>query len=168
MPASGKPILVASVVGPHGVRGLVRLQSFTDPVDGLAAYETLIDDAGKVLEVELLSRDKTQFLARIDGIVDRTKAEGLKGLNLFVPREVLDTPEGGSFYHADLIGLNAVDPAGRRIGIVEAVHNFGASDIIEIRGDGRPDFMVPFVKAFVPEVDPAAGLIVIAPFETSD
>jgi 16S rRNA processing protein RimM len=166
--APDKPILVASIVGPHGVRGLVRLQSFTDPAEGLAAYDTLVDDKGLPVKVTLQSRDKTQYLARIAGVEDRTQAERLKGLKLFVPRATLAPAEEGSFYHADLVGLAAVDPAGAVLGKVEAVHNFGAGDIVEIRGQGRPDFMVPFTKAFVPEVDMATGRLVIAPFEVSE
>jgi 16S rRNA processing protein RimM len=166
--ATDKPILVASIIGPHGVRGLVRLQSFTDPVDGLTAYAALVDDTGRKLNMVFLSRDKTQFLARIEGIADRTAAEALKGVKLFVPHAGLAEPEDGSFYHADLIGMATVDPQGTRLGMVVAVHNFGAGDILEIRGQDRPDFMVPFAKAFVPEVDLASGRLVIAPFEVSE
>ena len=102
--------------------------------------------------------------ARLRGINDRTAAERLARLLLFVPRGRLPAPTADEFYHADLIGLAAVTADGAEVGTVLAVHNFGAGDILELRPpDGGAPLMLPFTQAFVPEVDIAGGHIVVAP-----
>ena len=96
------------------------------------------------------------------GVVDHTAAEALEGTELWVDRDRLPAPEAGAFYHADLIGLAAVDPEGRALGEIVGVHNFGAGDLLELRpaGSGRTE-LVPFTEAFVPEVDLAARRVVV-------
>jgi 16S rRNA processing protein RimM len=163
---AGRKICVGEITGVHGVRGLVRLKSFTDPPTGLAHYPTVFDERGTSYGIAIQSSVKGQFLARIDGIADRTTAETLKGTKLYVDRMALPEIDNGRYYHADLIGLDVINEDGAKIGILAAIHDFGAGDILEVQGcEGCPDFMVPFVPAFVPEVDVTNGRMVIAPFE---
>jgi 16S rRNA processing protein RimM len=101
-------------------------------------------------------------VASVAGIRDRTAAEALKGVSLYVDRDRLPPPDEGQFYHADLIGLAAVDPAGRPVGQVVAVHNHGAGDILEVRlADGGKTELVAFTDAFVPEVDLTGRRVVV-------
>src|SRR6185503_8065326 len=108
-------------------------------------------------------------VARLEGVDDRTAAEALKGVELYVDRDRLPAAAEGEFYHADLIGLAAIDPEGKRIGEIVAVQNFGAGDLLEIRlaGSGKTE-LVPFSEAAVPEVDIAAGRAVVAMPAASD
>ena len=108
-------------------------------------------------------------MARLEGVGDRTAAEALKGVELYVDRDRLPAAAEGEFYHADLIGLAAVDPEGKRIGEIVAVQNFGAGDLLEIRlaGSGKTE-LVPFTDATIPEVDIAAGRVVVAMPAASD
>jgi 16S rRNA processing protein RimM len=87
----------------------------------------------------------------------------LNGAELFVERSALPSPEPEEFYHADLIGLDAVSPAGERLGTVVAVQNFGAGDILEIAPERGATLLVPFTKAAAPEIDLAAGRLVVVP-----
>src|SRR5271154_3643685 len=120
-----------------GVRGEFRLRSFTAEPQAIANYGPLESEDGRVLEIESLRPAKDHFVARFSGIADRNAAERLANIKLYVPRDRLPAPHAADeFYHADLIGLAAVDAAGRPIGTVVAVHNFGAGDLIEVRLGG--------------------------------
>lgn len=157
-------LLLGVVTGPHGVRGQVRIKSFTAEPADIAAYGPLLLADGRRVTVSLSGRAKGVVLARLSGIDDRTAAEALKGAELWLERAALPAPEDDeTFYHADLIGLVAVDGAGRELGRVAAVHDFGAGDVLEIHGDG--ELMVPFTRAAVPQVDVAGGRLVVAPPE---
>ncbi len=156
---------VGVISGAHGVRGLVKVQSFTDPPEALGLYKDVGDEAGRPLGLELLVPVKGQFLGRVVGIADRDAAERARGTRLFVSRAHLPEAADGEFYHADLIGMEARSSAGEILGIVKSVENFGASDILDIKGTGRRDFMVPFTDAFVPIVDAENCFLVISEFE---
>jgi 16S rRNA processing protein RimM len=160
----GARICLGQIGAAHGVRGEVRLWSFTATPEAIADYGPLEADDGRVLEIESLRAAKDHFVARFSGIKDRNAAEHLTNLKLYVPRERLPTPEAADeFYHADLIGLAVVDAGGQRIGSVIAVHNFGAGDLIEVKpDDARATQLLPFDQASVPEVNIAAGRIVIS------
>ena len=107
---------------------------------------------------------KDMLVARLKGVADRNAAEALKNLRLYVPRERLPAPADDEFYHADLVGLAATTADGAPFGIVKAVHNFGAGDLLEIEpADGEATVMLPFTEATVPAVDIAGGRIVVAP-----
>jgi 16S rRNA processing protein RimM len=158
-------ICVARLGAAHGVRGEVKLWSFTaDPaaVEGYGPFETA---DGRMIEIEALRPAKDFFVARLTGVTDREAAEQLRNIELFVPRERLPAPDADDeFYHADLIGLTVVDPAGAALGRVVALHNFGAGDIIEVaRADSRETVMLPFTHSAVPEIDIVGGRIVVAP-----
>lgn len=157
-------ICLGVVTGPHGVRGLLRVKTFTAEPEGIAAYGPLEDEAGtRCFDIELVGAAKGAVLVRVAGIADRDAAERLKGLRLYVPRAALPPPGDEEYYHADLIGLAASLTDGSLLGRVTAVHDFGAGDSLEIvRPDGRV-VMVPFTRAIVPLVDPAGGRLVVVP-----
>ena len=153
-------VLLGVVAAPHGVRGLVRIRSYTEDPMAVAAYGPLSDETGKrAYRVEALSAARGAVLARIEGVADRTAAEALRGLRLYVERKRL--PEAGEreWYEADLIGLKAVGTDGRDWGKVIAFHDFGAGSVMEVSGG----VMLPFTDEAVPEIDIAGGKVVIEP-----
>jgi 16S rRNA processing protein RimM len=162
--AAGARVCVGQIGAPHGVRGEVRLRSFTAEPEAITAYGPLETEDGRVLEIESLRPAKDHFVAMFAGIGDRDAAEKLANLKLYVRRERLPAlAETDEFYHADLIGLAVVNKAGEPLGTVLAIHNFGAGDLIEVRLNGGKTELVPFNERNVPRVDVAAGRIVIEP-----
>jgi 16S rRNA processing protein RimM len=162
-------VCVAQIGAPHGVRGEVRLKSFTADPDAVARYGPLqAEDGRRSFEIEAMVRqDKDAMIVRLRGIDDRNAAEALRNLRLYVPRERLpETEDSDTFYHADLIGLKAVDTEGVPLGTVTAVYNFGAGDLIEVAPPGGGEtVLLPFTESVVPTVDLAAGRIVVNPPE---
>jgi 16S rRNA processing protein RimM len=160
-------ICVAQIGGAHGIRGEVKLKSFTADPLAVKDYGVLeSEDGAASFEIEALRPAKGHLVARLRGVRDRNAAEQLTNLRLFVPRERLPPPAADEFYHADLIGLAAVTAAGVEVGTVVAVHNFGAGDILELRPPaGGTTIMLPFTDAFVPRIDIAGGRIVVEPPE---
>lgn len=159
-------ICVARIGAAHGVRGEVKLWSFTEDPAAVAHYGPLeTQDGTRCFEIEALRAAKDHFVARIAGVSDRDAAEKLRNIELYIPRARLPKiEETDTFYHADLVGLDAVTPAGARVGIVHALHNFGAGDIIEIAPAGGGDpLMLPFNETTVPKIDVAARQIVVMP-----
>jgi 16S rRNA processing protein RimM len=158
-------ICVAQIGGPHGIRGEVKLKSFTADPMAVSEYGPLDSEDGSACFVlEALRPAKGHLIARLRGVKDRSAAERLTNLKLFVARARLPKPGAEEFYHADLIGLSAVTADGARFGTVVAVHDFGAGDILELApAAGGPAIMLPFTETFVPSVDIAAGRIVVAP-----
>jgi 16S rRNA processing protein RimM len=153
-------ILLGVVAAPHGVRGLVRIRSYTEDPMAVGAYGPLSDETGrKQYRVEALSAARGAVLARIEGVADRTAAEALRGLRLYVERSVL--PEAGEreWYEADLVGLAAVGRDGRDWGKVVAFHDFGAGPMMEVSGG----LMLPFTDEAVPEIDVEGGKVVVSP-----
>ena len=164
--AGGARICLGQIGAAHGVRGEVRLYSFTADPEAIAGYGPLETEDGRVVRIESLRRAKDHFVAQLAGVSDRGAAEQLTNVKLYVLRERLPAPDQpDEFYHADLIGLTAVDRAGEKLGTVVALHNFGAGDLIEVRPtDGHVTQLLPFDEATVPVVDLAAGrLVVVAP-----
>jgi 16S rRNA processing protein RimM len=163
--AAGARVCVGQIGAPHGVRGEVRLRSFTAEPEAIAGYGPLEAEDGRILEIESLRPAKDYFVATLSGIGDRDAAEALANLKLYVPRDRLPAlVETDEFYHADLIGLAVVNKAGEQLGTVLAIHNFGAGDLIEVRlAAGGKTELVPFNEINVPGVDIAAGRIVIEP-----
>jgi 16S rRNA processing protein RimM len=162
--AGGARVCLGQIGAAHGVRGEVRLRSFTSDPGAITAYGPLESEDGRVLEIESLRPAKDHFVARLAGIHDRDAAARLANVKLYVPRERLPEPdEADEFYHADLIGLAVVDPSGKELGTVLAIHNFGAGDLIEVRPNaGGNTELVPFDDATVPLVDLGARRIVVA------
>ncbi len=166
---AGGRICLGQIGAAHGVRGEVRLRSFTAEPGAIASYGPLETEDGRVFEITALrpakSPEKHHFVATLSGIADRDAAARLANVKLYVPRDRLPEPnEPGEFYHADLIGLSVVDRAGRQFGTVVAIHNFGAGDLVEVRqADGAPTQLLPFDATTVPEIDIAAGRMVVEP-----
>ena len=162
-----KDILLGAVIGAQGLKGEVKVKTFTETP--LGAYGPLHSEDGRRFDIASSRAGKGDIaIVKFAGVETREAAEALKGLQLFIYRNQLPVTETDEFYHADLVGLSADDEEGRRIGIVRAIHNFGASDVIEIaRADGG-EVMLPFTREFVPLVDVEAGRIVIAVPEDSE
>jgi 16S rRNA processing protein RimM len=160
-------VCVAQIGGAHGIRGEVKLKSFTADPMAVKDYGPLTSEDGSAsFEIEALRPARGHLVARFRGVSDRDAAERLVHLRLFVPRERLPPPAADEFYHVDLIGLMAVTADGTEIGTVAAVHDFGAGDILELQPRaGGPTIMVPFTEAFVPKVDLAAGRVTVVPPE---
>ena len=163
--AGGGRVCLGQIGAPHGVRGEVRLHSFTADPAAITSYGPLESEAGRVVEIEAMRRAKDHFVVRISGVADRNAGELLKNIKLYVPRARLPEPERpDEFYHADLIGLAVVDRTGEKRGTVVAVHNFGAGDLIEVTPEaGGKTELLPFDETHVPVVDIAAGKIVVVP-----
>jgi 16S rRNA processing protein RimM len=158
-------ILVAQIGAPHGIRGEVRLRSFTQEPTAVGDYGALeSEDGTQTFAIEALRPAKDCMVARLAGVTDRTAAERLRNLKLYVPRDRLPKPEADEFYYADLIGLAAVATDGRTLGTVCAVHDFGAGDLIEVAPlAGGASVMLPFNDAVVPKVDVAARRLIVDP-----
>ena len=162
--ASGEKVLLARIGAAHGVRGEVRIKPFTADPLALAEYGALTTADGRSFRIERLRPAKEVVVAKLRGVDDRDAAEALKGVELFVARERLPAPDDeDDYYHADLIGLEAFGPESEPLGTVVAVHNFGAGDILDIAPRRGPSLLVPFTKEAVPEIDMAAGRLVIVP-----
>ena len=159
-------VLLGVVAAAHGVRGLVRIRSYTEDPMAVASYGPLSDETGrKQYRVEALSTVKEAVLARIEGVTDRTAAEALRGLRLYVERSVLPATDEREWYEADLIGLAAIGRDGRDWGKVIAFHDFGAGRPMEVSGGSasKGSVMLPFTAAAVPEVDVEGGKVVVDP-----
>jgi 16S rRNA processing protein RimM len=159
-------ICVGVVAGPHGVRGDVRVKSFTaDPRD-LVAYGPLADvDGVRVFRLKVLGAARGILRAHIEGVDDRDAAAALAGTELYVDRGALPDAAEDEYYHADLIGLRAELEDGGAFGTVRALYDFGAGDTIEIERPGGRSVVLVFSQAIVPVVDIAGGRIVVRPPE---
>ena len=164
--AGDNKLLMGRIGAAHGIKGEVRIQSFTEDPLALASYGPLSTNKPGLTIKILAARTTTNVLvARLEGINDRNAAERLNGVELYVDRALLpDTADDDDFYHADLIGLKARLADGSEIGEVMAVPNFGAGDLLEIRDPRSGDtYLYPFTKAVVPEVRIADGYLMIDP-----
>jgi len=161
---TAKQVCVGVVTGPHGVQGAVRIKSFTEAPEDVARYGPLGDESGdRRFELRLIGAGKGVVLARLSGVDDRNQAEALRGQRLYLARAALPQPEAEEYYHADLIGLEAVLGDGTPVGRVRAIHDFGAGDTLELERPGAPPVMVPFTRAVVPRIELAAGRLVLDP-----
>jgi 16S rRNA processing protein RimM len=165
-----RDILLGVVIGAQGLKGEVKVKTFTQSPERLGAYGALHAKDGREFRVVAARAAKSDIaVVRLEGVIDRNDAEKLKGVELYIARDVLPPPDEEEFYHADLIGLAAHDAEGRVFGTVSGVHNFGAGDVIAIaRADGG-DMFLPFTHAVVPTVDVKSGFVVVAvPEEAED
>jgi 16S rRNA processing protein RimM len=156
------PICVARIGAAHGVRGAVKLWTFTEDPLAVKDYGPLTTkDGARQFEVAQAREAKDHLVATFKGVATREDAERLNGIELYIARDKLPATEDDEYYHADLIGLAAVNTADEPIGRVLAIHNFGAGDIIEIAPPQGPTLLLPFTNAVVPTVDLAGGRVVI-------
>jgi 16S rRNA processing protein RimM len=155
-------ICVARIGAAHGVRGQVRLWTFTEDPLAVKEYGPLsTKDGSRQFEVTHVREAKDHLVATLKGIATRNDAERLNGIELYIAREKLPPTDEDEYYHADLIGLAAITTADDALGRVVAIHNFGAGDIIEIAQPQGPTLLLPFTNAVVPTVDLAGGRVVI-------
>ena len=156
------PICVARIGAAHGVRGAVKLWTFTEDPLAVKHYGPLMTkDGARQFEVTHVREARDHLVATIKGVASREEAERLNGIELYIAREKLPATDDGEYYHADLIGLAAVNADGEPLGRVVAIHNFGAGDIIEIAPPHGATMLLPFTNAVVPTVDLAGGRVVI-------
>jgi 16S rRNA processing protein RimM len=155
-------VCVARIGTAHGVRGQVKLWTFTEEALSVMRYGPLsTKDGARQFEVTHAREAKGCLVATLKGITTRSEAERLNGVELYVARDKLPATADGEYYHADLIGLAAVTTTGEPLGRVVAIHNFGAGDIIEIAPSDAVTMLLPFSNAVVPTVDVPAGCVVI-------
>lgn len=147
-------VLVGAITGAHGIRGEVRLRSFTAEPAAIAGYSPLASATGAVIEITRLRQGKDGMIAGLRGIADRNAAEALKGVELFVPRARLPNPARGEAYVHDLIGLAVALPGGTVLGTIRDVANYGAGDLIDVERPGRADtVLIPFSGGYVLAVE---------------
>jgi 16S rRNA processing protein RimM len=155
-------ICIARIGAAHGVRGAVKLWTFTEDPLAVTQYGMLATkDGSRSFEIASAREAKDHLVATLKGVATREDAERLNGIELYIARDQLPDTGDDEYYHADLIGLAAVDAAGGPIGRVIAIHNFGAGDIIEIAPPHGATMLLPFTNAVVPSVDLANGRVVI-------
>ncbi len=171
-------ISIGVIVGAVGVKGAVRLKTFTDDLKSVLTRGAVtifpnITSKGEARDCKLMHKIKVGYACQISGIEDRDQAEALKGVKLYVPRESLpEIEEEDSFYYEDMEGLIARDMMGNPFGVVTSIYNFGAGDVLEVQLDdiqngpatgkaGAGKIMYPFRDEFVPEVNIKGGFLVI-------
>ena len=159
-------VLLGVVKGVRGLNGDLRIKSFTAAKENLSSYGRLWDKLGrKSYRVTVTGEAQGDLIARIDGVDDRTKAERLKGVELFIPRTALPELGANEFYYSDLIGLRAVTVDGEYLGAVSAVDNYGAGDILEISGGPYKGLMVSFELEVIKNIDFESGVLSVDPPE---
>lgn len=155
-------ICLGAVVGVHGIRGEVKVKAFTEDERSLAKYGVVRNEDGtREFDLKIVGRSKELLRVKIKGVEDRNTAETLIGTGFYIERSRLPEPEEDEFYHADLIGLEARGADGEKIGTVNALYNFGAGDLIELKtADGSLE-MLPFTRQYVPTIDVKNGFIIV-------
>jgi len=165
--AQADRIVVARIGAAHGIKGEVRLKSFTADPLAVGSYGPLTTEDGREFAISAARKaagtSPDMLVVRLDGVATRNAAETLNGIDLYLPRERLPDTDADEFYHADLIGLDAVGVDGAAFGTIVAVQNFGAGDLLEIAPKSGPTILVPFTHGIVPDVDLAEGRVVVDP-----
>ena len=159
------PVLMATIGAAQGLRGEVRAKTYTTEPEALGDYGNLHSQDGRVFEILDIREMKGMAVVRFKGVNDRNAAEALKGLDLYIerdnlPDELLDNDE---FFYADLEGLEAFDAEGKSYGIVTAIFDFGAGDLLELKSPGKRPMLIPFSEAAVLEIDLEEGRILVDP-----
>lgn len=156
-------VTLGVIVGVKGLRGEVRIKSFTEVPADVGAYGPVTTDDGRRFVVTVTGAAQGVVIARIEGVENRNAAEALRDVKLNVDRTALPATDASTYYHADLVGLAVESEGGESIGKVKAVHNFGGGDMIEVEMTNRETELVPFTAAAVARVDTAAGKITLNP-----
>jgi len=158
-----RDVLLAAVMGAQGLKGEVKVKLFTATPDALPRYGALHTRDGRKLVITAFRPAKEgEAVIAFEGVVERSAAEALKGVELFVDRATLPQTEEDEFYHADLIGLEVRDHEGRMLGRVSALHNFGASDVLEFGRSDGDSVHLTFTRETVPVINIADGFIIVA------
>ncbi|MFC2970381.1 ribosome maturation factor RimM [Acidimangrovimonas pyrenivorans] len=155
-------VCVGAITGAFGVRGEVRLKSFCTEAEAIGDYAPLwTEDGSRSFTVKITRSIPNGLAARLSGVSNKDQADALRGTRLFADRDKLPGLPDDEFYHADLIGLTVLDAGGTEIGKVRAIHNHGASDLLEVTGPGlKAPILLPFTREVIPTVDIAAGRII--------
>lgn len=164
MPKPENPVQLAVIGAAHGIRGEVRVKTYTGDPLALSDYGLLYDEAGRSYEILEIREAKTVVVVRFKDVNDRNAAEKLNGTALFIDREQLpEELDEDEFYHEDLVGLEAVDLDGTVLGEITAVFDFGGGDLLELSTPGRKPYLIPFTQSAVPEIDLTNGRLVVDP-----
>jgi 16S rRNA processing protein RimM len=159
-------VCVAAVATAHGIRGALKLRCFTERPEDAVAYGPVYNRKGeRLFALKAIGQSRGGLLVEAEGVHDRNAAEALRGVELFVPRKVLPELDSDEFYHSDLQGLEVRRTDGTRLGVVRALDNFGAGDILDVLADDGRSFALPFDRATVRTVDLERGLVVEPPAE---
>jgi 16S rRNA processing protein RimM len=155
-------VLVGVIVGAHGIKGEVKLKSFTSDPMSIGRYGPLQSSSGQQFEISKLKAAKDDFIASLKNVNDRNEAEALKGTELFVARQKLPKLKTNETYAHDLMGLDVVLENGSKLGRLVGMPNYGAGDLLEVAVDGNSEsVLIPFTNAFVPQDDFSSGKIVV-------
>lgn len=161
-PTLKHPICLAEITSPHGIRGAVKVKTFTEFSEDVFDYPTLRDQAGHIYKMNLFAPKHNDLLVvMIDGVNSRNDAEILRGTKLYVDRSELAETDADEFYYEDLVGLTAIDQSGEAVGIILAVQNYGAGDYFDIKTPDSEIYTLPFTEEAVPEIDVAGKKILI-------
>jgi 16S rRNA processing protein RimM len=159
-------VCVGAIAAAHGIRGEVKVKSFTANPQDVGAYGPVTTDRGQVLKLKVLREQGDAVVVRIEGVADRNEAEALRGLKLFVSRDKLPAPDDeDEFYHADLLGLGVEDQAGVKLGRILSIQDFGAGDMLEIALEQGGSAYLAFTREAVPVVEVKAGRVIANPPE---
>jgi 16S rRNA processing protein RimM len=157
-------VCVGAIVGVHGVRGAIRIKSFTADAADVAAYGPVeTEDGGRRFDLKVTGEAKGLVIAQVDGVRDRDAAESLKGTRLYVSRDRLPETDEDEFLYTDLVGLKVFGVDGELVGSVRGVADFGAGELLDIVQTQGGSILVPFTRAAVPDIDVANGRLVIDP-----
>ena len=163
MAGRSRDVLLASVMGAQGLTGAVKVKAVTASIESLARYGVLHSKDGRTFTVtSVRATNGDEAVLTLAELSDRTAAEALRGVELYVRREALPVPAQEEYYHADLIGLRAADVEGRTLGTVHAIHNYGAGDVIEIARSDGDTVLLPFTRETVPQIEIDKERIVVA------
>jgi 16S rRNA processing protein RimM len=158
------PVAIGVVVGPHGVRGTLRVRALGQGIHLREGEAPVL--AGRRRRISNVRNTPKGFLLDLEDVEDRSGASALRGEELFLDRAELDAPDEDEFYVADLVGMSAVDDTGRAVGTVTETFQNPAHEVLVIRpSEGKPDLLVPFTLEHVPEVDLQARRLVVRPPE---
>jgi len=160
--SSTQRVCVGAIAGVHGVRGAVRIKTFTEQPAALADYHRIDDEQGRPVRLSIKEVRADLLIAFVEGVDDRDAAQALKGTRLYVLRDELPEADEDEYYHADLVGLTVERLDGGVLGAVKAVHDFGAGDILEVATEHGP-LMLPFTREIVPTVDITGRRVVADP-----
>jgi len=168
-----RPHLEVGYVGKaHGLSGEVGVRTFDPSSEALFEVDRVVvrlkDGSERELSIDSTRTTPKEILVCFEGVEDRSGAEKLVGGTVLVFREDLEPPAEGEFFQGDLVGLLAVDEAGAELGRVEEIWESGPVPNLVIRGEGKPELLVPFADEFVPQVDMAAGRIIVRPPELTE
>jgi 16S rRNA processing protein RimM len=164
VPLLADPVPIGVVVGPHGVRGTLRVQAFGSGRHFRVGMEPVV--GGERRRITLVRETPKGFLVDVEGIGSREDVNLLKGEELLIGRDDLDPPEEGEYYVADLVGLTAFDDDGEVLGVVSDTFETAAHEVLVVREEGGRDLYVPFTLEHVPDLDLGSRRVVIRPPES--